>query len=726
MLSGRPRVASVCLRCRTRTNNLLGSHAQALVHPPSPNSRAQSTAAAVIEEHDEDARERQQQRRPSKRPKKRLRRVWKPSPVAELGVSSLGKPAEVLVLKDRDRHVLAATEDKPERSKASEPRILEALQAENLPLSSDNVKQSLDQISAPYRNRSKSLSTQDRTELKKKIVDGFTLQQLQSFCTGSDRHGVVSPPITQAGASKAERRAGSSPEAGQKNKTENKAAKIAIQRGKTDLVEYIIQHKWAIPSPEGEKMVQRMPAMKMKLEYILSCSPSSLKDYAQKFNVVLDISQDHRHINAKGELKAVLAAREAIESFLKDIRISRIRSTTTGRLLREVATNSFVSQLTQTYNVKITWASIQDKDVLKDEDWLTICYHKLKDSQNALMAERDILLAEHRRLPRKKVTEHEERISMWIPAPGTKPNFVPHQSSKESNSSTPQNVWSRWVLPQEPVQLIQGGPIDAEAKSPGLKLKEFSFILNRQLRWIHKLLTGKNDEFFPVMKLKRRTDIRRFLDSGRIKEEIFVNFGKIVFSNQDMTIKHDFHPSVDIKRAKLFRAQRPAHAMLLTDMPNLPNHLGSLAPYESFNSNRHTGKYRLRYIPLPPDLPPGLRAPLMEVDVSRHAEPGSTVQNHLRSAWAILDEQSHKLLTPAFTLDLEFGRRLKSLLYDRQAPNDGPQPHVKWLQKLANQFRELDENRFPPFLTMMMPRHTIKGPSYTGRVAADKCEPHLK
>ena len=726
MWSGRPKLASVCLRCQLRINPRLLSQAESCTYSHQRNARAQSTAAAIVEEPGEDEREHQNQPTPGKTQKKRLRRVWKPPHVAELGVSSLGKPAEVLVLKDRDRHVPANGDDESERFKASEPRILETLQAENLPLSSENVRQSLDQISAPYRNQSKALSANERAELKKNIVDGFTLQQLQSFCIACDRNDPVNAIAMQVGQSKAEIQAEVRPGPGKKSKREKFLATMAIKRGKAGLVEYILKHIWSIQRPENEQAEERIAIPTMKVQYVLSHMQSSLRDYGLLFNVAIDTSKDGRSIDIKGGLKRVSAAQEAIDLFLKDVEVSRIRSVRTGRALRHIVTSAFVSHLTKTYKVVIAWASELDKDVLPREDWLNICYHKNQGLQDARSAERDILLAERRLLPNKETTHREQRISMWVPGPGVPPNFVPHQAPKQSNSLTRMNAWARWVLPQQPIQLLHPGPNDAVAKSPMVKMQEFFRRINKQNEILHKYLKGKNDEFFPEMKLKLRSDVRKFINSGRIKEEIFVHFGRIAFSKSDMTLSHDFHLKATINNAKFFRGKGPASTVMLPDLPGLPNYLTSVVPFDDAGSKSHTGTYRLRYVPRPSGLPPGFEAPLVEIDVRKPGEPGSIARNHVQSAWAIVDEQSHQLLTPAFAVDLGFVRRLKSQLFSLQGPKHDPESHIRSSKKFVNQFEKWDGERFPQFLNMIMPQHTLKGRPPTIQPADDEGETHSR
>lgn len=720
MWSGRSEVASVCLRCRLRINPRLLPPASSFTYSYPRHARAQSTATAVVEETGEGEHKIQNLPTPYTKPKKPHRWSWKPPRVAKLGIESLGKPAQVLILQDRDRRVPASREGEAEGNKVSEPRILDTLQAENLPLSSENVKQSLDQISAPYRKQSKTLLANQRAELKKKIVDGFTLQQLQSFCISGDRDDLANATTTQVGKSKAETHPEVRPGAVKRSREEKFLAAMATQRGKAGLVEYILKHMWSIPRPDNEEGEERVAISPKKSKYVLTHMQSSLKDYALQFNVVIDTSKDGRNIRIKGGLNRVSAAQEAIDLLLKDVEVSPVRSFVTGQALKDIATSTFVENLTKTYKVVIAWASELYKDISPHEDRLNICYHKTQHLEDAWSAEREILLAERRLAPRKAVTPRENRISMWLPAPGTlPPTLVPHQAPKESNSRDRLNAWARWVLPQQPTGLLDFGPNDPVAESPNVKiLQKFFWSLNKQIGTLHESLSGKNDEFFSEMKAKFRLSIRKFLAthkikaSGKIKEEIFVHFGRIAFSQGNMTLNHDFQLGGEGVPGKLFRGKGPASTLMISDLPGLPNYLRSLAPLDDAGSKPNRATYRLRYVPVASGLPPGLEAPLVEIDISKHEKPGSTGHNHhVDGAWAIIGEQSHQLLTPAFAVDLGFVRRLKNQLLINDGSNHGPGSQTRSSQKFTAQFERMNGERFPQFLNMIIPLNTCKGRS---------------
>ena len=717
MWIGVSRDASVCLRCRLQITRSLLHHAPHRRRPDRPIPRTQSTAAAVVENIGEDigedigrdVQEPPKKHRPSKKRKNKLWRIWKPPRVAELGVSSLGKPAEVLVLKDRDRHIPAATDDEAERSKASQPRILEALQAENSPLSSESVRQSLDQIADPYRNQSKALSGKQREVLKKKLMDGFTQEQLRSYCEIDNRPKLVTNTGTHVSNSigRPKPTGNSTPDGDPlKNVT---AEKGVPKLGKAGLVDHILKHKWAFTSPADEQIEQYVPLPTQKLEYVLKHRQSLLKEIEEQFRVTVEVTRANGRINIQGRLKQVTAAQGALTSFCGDITHLRVRSASKRRDLKKFVTSSLLDYLTRTYNVMITWASEQGEDIKGNEGSLSICYHETQDLQNALNAERTILLAERNSLLTIEGAEPQEKVSMWVWQNSSQADLVLHPSPEQWNRLG-QKTWGRWTVPQLP---LGRGYIDSGSDlSTRHQMVKHMASINKQSTTISKVLKGTLDEFFMDMSLKRKSAIRRLINSEDIKEEIFAQIGKILFPHGKMTVADAFRP---IEKLKLLRAKTPNSTLMSPDIPALPNFLRSLVPLDEPESaidgakdQKHKCKYRLRYVPLTSQLFSGPQLPAIEIDVLRKGKSGSVVTNRIIGAWAVLAEQSHKLLLPAFTVDLSFGRRLKRNL-SSIPPEYDILPHpTAWLKEFGEHIKHLDSDRFLPFLKVTLPKLTVK------------------
>src|SRR4051794_38044052 len=195
--------AFICLRCQSR---LLRQQTvcPSSIHLRRPKSaaRCQSTVVARVEEEDddndddkmedEDAETRHNRsdiphpmpgptsiwKKPNLDQHKGAYRKFHPDRVAELGLSSLGKPAEVLVLQPRDRRIpRMPIEDDQE----DEPNLLESLQAETAPLDPEQVKQNIEQIKKPFGVGGQTLSEAQWKELKHNLVKGFTHVQLLDY-----------------------------------------------------------------------------------------------------------------------------------------------------------------------------------------------------------------------------------------------------------------------------------------------------------------------------------------------------------------------------------------------------------------------------------------------------------------------------------------------------------------------------------------------------------------
>lgn len=712
MWIGVPKDASVCLRCRLRIERLLLSRTLPRLRPQWQNARARSTAAAVVEDVAEDVaedvEEMRKERRPSKKHKKYLRRVWQPPRVAELGVSSLGKPAEVLVLKDRDRHVPVIANDGNAQNKASEPRILEALQAETLPLSSDTVKQILDQIGDPYRKGSKALSIKERAGLRKKLMDGFTQDQLRFYCMGSNGPDLVSSARLEASDGKTKPQTNRAFAQTKQIGKDAVAAKKRPRMRKGYLVDYILKHTWSLSSLGTELIEQHIPVTTHQIEHMLNRKQLSLEQYAKHYSIVIDSSRGDGNISISGQLKHVHAAQGDIKQFCKGTTLSRVRSTTTGRSLKKSVNADLVDHLSRTYNVVVEWASKQDKDIPKDEDYLTICHHKTQDPRDALNAERAFLLAERDSCSEDE--RHKQKVTMWSSPSQLKPCFVPHQAPGASNHLDRQKAWARWVIPQRPLHI---GYTNIQSGVRLDHMQQYLASLNKQITLICKLLKGGNDEFFLSMPLKQRADIRRRLNTNKIKEEIFADFGKILFPSDKVRLADAFDymyqgPKIHLLTAKDFRP-----AFLSSDIPAIPNFLRSLSPFDDTegtidgaDTKKYRRYYRLRYVPVASQLPSGSKSLPLEIDVLAKGKPGNVVTDHVRNAWSILEEQSHKLLTPLFAFDIEFVRQLKNHVF-QAAGKDSQSGKLAWVKELEKQIQRSVSDRFPPFLQVALPDYTL-------------------
>jgi Mitochondrial inner-membrane-bound regulator len=654
----------------------------------------------------------QKEPRPSKKPKKRLRRVWEPPKVAELGVSSLGEPAEVLVLKDRDRHVPTMAKNEAGRAKASQPLILEALQAENLPPTSESIKQSLEQISAPYRFQSKALSSSRLAELRKKIMDGFTQDQLRSYCIDDNRHNLVRAATMQLEDTQIQPQIINSPSPAEATTKGPTTVKKIFELGRAGLVNYILNDKWSLPGLQNEHTERHISVESQKLEYILTHKQSTLEQCAQQSKVTINASRTDGSIHIRGELEHVSAARSKMNDFCKRIVISRVRTVSTGKDLENIASSDFLRHLTETYNVAIGWSSEEDENTQKRVDRLTICYHDTQDLQNGLNAERAILLAERKFLLSQKRDRSERKISMWLSNNGTKADLVLHQAPGELNRTHQHKVWARWVAPQPPIRM---GTVDPGPESPLGKLNIYRKSINRQIQTLAKVLGGEHDKFFPEMFLKQRPKIKTRTSKFAITDEIVTHFGKVLFSKMDVTMEDGFDTIRTDKTSKLLKAKESVPTLLSSDLPRVANFLSLLPPFDrtewavnNAHEKEHKRHYRLRYVPLSSRLPSNSGAPLIEIDILRKGRPGLAVTNYVTSAWAILEEQSHRLLTPTFAIDLDFVRRLKSQLFRTVPGQKTPAPKATWLEEFGEQIRNSDSDQFPPFLNVILPNHTMK------------------
>ena len=290
------RRAFVCFRCQTRFEEQAQHAKWLLVNDRSPRlfqRRWQSAALALAEDgpdHDDD----NGYLRPRPHSKKKFKpgRIWTPKQTAQLGVSSLGKPAEVLLLNERDRLIPEAPVDSAGSEEARAGSVLAAVwSTEAQSLSAEQLRKNIEQI----RDEAKQVPDQDphgrRGRLRKRLHEGFSAKQLRSYLEQKQKE-----------ASKPWRW-----------KSQGPAVKIQMAR-------YIFKHIWGLHGSdiidataavevEKSRQVQMAPNA---LEVLLLAGNSSLKRIAEDHKVKIDFFRQPNRILVSGPSSSVDAARESL------------------------------------------------------------------------------------------------------------------------------------------------------------------------------------------------------------------------------------------------------------------------------------------------------------------------------------------------------------------------------------------------------------------------------
>jgi hypothetical protein len=371
------RRAFVCFGCQTRTEE---QFARARWLPASDRSqrpfqrRWQSAALALAEDvpdHDDDNGH--PRPRPHSKKKFKPERIWTPKPTAQLGVSFLGKPAEVLLLNERDRSIPEAPTDSAGSEEVREGNVLAAVwSTEAQSLSAEQLRKNIEQI----RDEAKQIPDQDPTgrrgKLRKRLYEGFSTKQLRSYL--EQKQSEASKPWRW--------------------KRQGPAVKIQMAR-------YIFKHIWglhgsditdATAAVEVEKSRQVRMAPNA-LEVLLLAGNSSLKRIAEDHKVKIDFFRQPNKILVSGPSSSVDAARESLLHWQKRLVKHNLDLGARVEVGDAEHVSVLLSEIRQLHNVHV----VGFVGIAGRKQALQLYYHE--DTPPDLVAIRRHILLAHRQHP---------------------------------------------------------------------------------------------------------------------------------------------------------------------------------------------------------------------------------------------------------------------------------------------------------------------------------------
>lgn len=290
----------VCFRCQSRLAEQ-SQRAQWLTPiertPQRPQRRWQSAAVAVAEDA-QDVQDDQGHPRPRPQSDNRYKgeKVWKPKRTAQLGVSSLGKPAEVLLLNERDRllpKALAETEE------GREGNVLAAAwSTENQSLSAEQLTKNIEQIRDQTRLESEKDTEGRRANLRRRLQEGFSAKQLRNYI--EQKQDEASKPWRW------------------------KRHSFPV---KTQMARYIFKHLWGVQASDTADVTMATEAERSRqvqisanaLEVLLLADNLSLRQIAEDHKVKIDFFRHPSKIVVSGLSSSVEAARESLLQWQKKV-----------------------------------------------------------------------------------------------------------------------------------------------------------------------------------------------------------------------------------------------------------------------------------------------------------------------------------------------------------------------------------------------------------------------
>ena len=688
----------VCLPCRRRLFAVQLAFATLVSSPTRFARRWQSTAASLLplEEIDDSHGNGDQtfkeykivQPRPATEPgpeEDRYRsRKWRPGLAARLGVTSLGKPAEVLLLPLRDRKIPQA----PEVGEHDRPgtTIQESIDLEKVPLSGAKLVENIEEARSQMGKMRGQLEKQEWKTLKKALRSGFQTAQLKKYIRL--RKGVEVPSLG-----------------------------LAEHSHKDTIIRYIAEEVWGFTVPTQDELWTSagkpgdlvdlsfdLAGDVAKLEHLLTHESQPLKRYAEHYDVQIKVDTACKKLaiigpgrNARGALRKLKIYTENLGCVVAPLQ-GRLRALERGPLSK-IYFAAYLKSLQQKYS-GLSFAREEGKVVIVH----------LRHPRAAYQARREILLL-------GSSDSRPHKTTIWPDMDDAATGLQPYPTTAELPTMQQHLQWLRRVS-----TLASPNTVDSTSRSA-----HFARIL-------HTL----KETFGANVALDAETDRQNFYC------EVTATFGQALTRNSPrsaVTGRGDVvqgEEDIDSKKpytegtlldAGLLNTPSPAAVVKSRDQeqplpkdrtffvggaPFLPQHLSRTdlwARQPKSQSHMDTDKdaraiLRLELAPVAPLLTRSReKAPNFEIFVTAAAgAEGNSPPLEIARISAIYQEEQSIMLCPRSTVDVNFSRRYKQdLLIPDSADTDGP------LWPLIGAFRGYIGHAqstgssdwvFPPFATL--------------------------
>ncbi|KAK4943145.1 hypothetical protein LTR10_017169 [Elasticomyces elasticus] len=412
------RSAYLCLRCQ---KNLARNESQSLRTADLASAlvprRWQSSAAAAHVEDDDDIQvDRIPQQPPSDaenpgRPKDYKYRRWKPKRTAELGVNSLGKPAEVLILPSRDRFIPRVPEEGGDKDNVR-AMVQQALDFEKEPLQLEGLKTNIEQVQSVIGKERGQLEDSEWQALRTHLKKGFSLHQLQRY--------VGAMAKTSA--------------------TQNQDTHF-MKLDKADLIQHIVQEVWGFTGPATANIDDSKKSVSLrvnvgheaKLGWFLTDSNQHLKKISEECKVGIDVYRKGKRIKINGLAVRANAAVQKVNRLAKDLKLVEIHLTgAVGNTYRDPAlqdrVKAFLKSVEQKYQVYIHLNDIGDHIKLVHD----------KRPNSGAHAHREVLLVAER-------ISELQKVAVWNPEPQSETTMMPYPNPNDFSWDLYQLPWNRRV-----------------------------------------------------------------------------------------------------------------------------------------------------------------------------------------------------------------------------------------------------------------------------------------
>jgi hypothetical protein len=700
--------AFICLRCQSHLlRQQTACPSSVRIRRPKSAARWQSTVVARVEEEDDDNDDHKKEdedaearhnrseiphpmfgptskwKKPSLEQHRGAYRKFHPDRVAELGLSSLGKPAEVLVLQPRDRRIPRVP---IEDDRESEPHLLESLQAETAPLDPEQVKQNIEQTKKHFGDGSQTLDEAQWKELRHNLVKGFTHLQLLDYIRSMEKK-----------MQNASEQVGESADTSSLTSLSSELSRIIVEEqelkrsGRNKIKRRaaisIMKDIWGFSLPAGKEEAEDMQRVTVSMSRhhigaLKAQASQPFKKIAESLNVKIDIFQDKSKLGIYGSTVAVEEARKALISMRSQITSMTVDSGKAKHLLPILRDGKYEQRL---------WVEvrrnrpvyIEKKNLSKGLPQLRIFHHR-SEREEAEAARRDILLAGRRLGPKSS-------ISSWPPLKEKSTWLVPYTPWQVLPWWERLSSWGRWGFQQE-TEVKAAKELPTKATLTSALPKE-----------VYKLMSASSPKFDSSKK-------------GRVVQTYEALFSQALFRRD---IKYPL-PTVPGGQAKEPpNIQHPdlrlpgAALNMMTDIPLLAHSLAACKPWPANLKGSIDGRkqsapkeqflHSLHFLPAVAESgSPPLQVYLQGDDLQLGLQQPLRIQ----SISAVLEECSHVMLLPDFTCDINFRKQVLYYFY-RLGQNQKKNPkHAQFnhqFLRYLNQAQGLEVPRFAPFVKLNLP-----------------------
>ncbi|KAL2415627.1 hypothetical protein ABEF95_003085 [Exophiala dermatitidis] len=423
MLTRTTALSHVCLRCQRRLLRDKGP-LQAPPHPVVSTSGRRRGHTAVQLQQDEDNDHRAGDQPESSTPQGssdlntnsqndpvaekgyRFRR-WRPTQTAKLGVNTLGKPAEVLILPSRNRRIPKVPKEEESQDR---PSLHESLASEQEPLSIQGLVANIEQVvrASGIEKKRGQLEVREWEILRSSLAKGFKLDHLRRYIAYKHKNALSTDAFHRVN-----------------------------RQNKPDTIKYLVEEVWGytVPVTESSSSKTKRRSLSLyipdeaRLEHLLKDRSQPLKRIAEELDVQIDLFRRESRIRVAGVPSNAAAALARISRLVKDLQPIIIPlQGAVGDMSRDPAlkqsVKQFLDSVQQKFDVQIALAPDHIKIVHNEQ-------HRL-----AQQAHREIRLA-------LEEEYHAQEIDVWPPASMESSSLQPFPTPPEYTAGLVQSSWAR-------------------------------------------------------------------------------------------------------------------------------------------------------------------------------------------------------------------------------------------------------------------------------------------